>query len=312
MNYPKTIEKVLLDKVNPVLDEKKPSFLNELKIRSFNIGQHSPIFSNFMVFKASAPELIFDMDLDYDGDFVLDLGVKTKASPMPLRVSKLSLHTRLRVYARLLPDKYPYVSYAYIQMKDKPKFDINIKSLIEITAIPGLIPMIRSILNKVLGDMMIAPKYYPINVAEMMKVEVEKEDMLPFNPAIEHDKNALMGGLGSIAGGLGAGVNAVGSGVGKVGSGVLGGVGKVGGGALSGVGKVGGLSKSMISRKHSKSKISHEGKEESVDAKISDSNAASKEKITDADNDGNLNKPKRQGSFISNILGGHKKTSSKS
>eukprot|EP00122_Pirum_gemmata_P007641 Pgem_evm1s7019 len=79
-------------------------------------------------------------------------------------------------------------------MLEKPDYDIIIKSMVELTAFPGLIPIIKSQVDKILGDMMVAPKYFPINVAEMMNVEVTEKDMLPKTSCSEAcESNQILG-----------------------------------------------------------------------------------------------------------------------
>lgn len=243
-NFPKTVETLVLQKVNPEMEKNRPPALTELSLQSFKLGQSPPLLSNLMFFQQSKQEVSFDCDLDWDADFEIVINVGLKAMPkMTFKVGALKLHARARIYIRLLPDKQPYASYMFVQLQETPDFDITIKNMLEISAIPGLIPLVKNVLDKILKDMLVAPKYFPINFAEMYKIEVSKEDMLPEEDHIKEGggiKGMMKGAGGAVLGGVGAVGSGLASGVGAVGGGVVSGVGAVGGGAIKGVTAIGG------------------------------------------------------------------------
>eukprot|EP01134_Creolimax_fragrantissima_P005487 CFRG5487T1 len=181
-NFPRVAEKYISEQMVPQLDANKDLFmLSKLELEDFNFGKRAPELKDLRVIQDEPNEFVFDFDLDWDWDFEVKVKA-TKGVSMPLAVKDFLLHAKFRVFIHLTPDRPPYCSYAWLQMISKPKLDVAVIPLVEITAIPGLDSLMKSQILGIITNMMVLPARFELDFAQIMGVEVPLEDQL--NPEI--------------------------------------------------------------------------------------------------------------------------------
>ncbi|KNC81924.1 hypothetical protein SARC_05775 [Sphaeroforma arctica JP610] len=185
-NFPRVAEKMVSDIIAPQLDANKEMLaLSKLELEDFDFGTRAPNLTDLRVVHDEPNEFIFDFDFDWDWDFEVKIRA-TKGVTMPLAVKDFMLHSKFRVFIHLTPDRAPYCSFAWVQMIQKPKLDVSVVPLVEITAIPGLDALIKSTILGIITNLMVLPNRLELDLAEIMQVEVPLEDML--NPEAHRAK----------------------------------------------------------------------------------------------------------------------------
>eukprot|EP00123_Amoebidium_parasiticum_P018624 comp24255_c0_seq1/m.44975 comp24255_c0_seq1/g.44975 ORF comp24255_c0_seq1/g.44975 comp24255_c0_seq1/m.44975 type:complete len:537 (-) comp24255_c0_seq1:125-1735(-) len=243
-NFPGFIEEQVKKNVQAQLDANKPPALTELKLDDFQLGKSHPQLSNFRLWHDSPQEIKFDVQLDWDSDLSITITAAKNAIKIPVTVSHISLHARLRVFARLLPNKSPFVSYVWVQALEKP--DIDLRTNLPVVDVIGVV---RLAVSEAAYAVMGYPRRVEVDIGKLMNAEITDQDLLP-PPLPAELAGSFLGAFGGLVGGLVGGVAGIGGavisgtgslavGAGKMGVGAVVGVGKVGAGAVSGVGKLG-------------------------------------------------------------------------
>lgn len=241
-NYGVYISEEVMKQAKIALAE-PPKGLRDIGLTKFDLGSQPPQLRNFKVYRKDPQQLLWDLELFWDGDFDIRAFVTPSISPvkMHVKVADLFLSTKIRLEANLLPNTYPFAKTVALQMLEDPKIDISVSMLgASVTDIPGFATLVRTIIVTVVKQILCPPNRFeidlldvlgedPAQIKEKLKEAQEKKTLLKEGGGII---SGSLSGISSMAGGIVGGVGAIGGAA-------VGGVGKVGGAAMDGVGAIG-------------------------------------------------------------------------
>eukprot|EP00124_Ichthyophonus_hoferi_P002422 Ihof_evm12s164 gene=Ihof_evmTU12s164 len=268
-NYNGFIEAEVRKNIEAQIAAKKPAALDELKLDEFSIGKNIPHLSNFRLWRDHPQEIKLDVQLDWDSDIVVSITAAKSSIKVPVTASHVSVHANLRIFARLLPNKEPFITYAWVQALDRPDIDVRLS-----LPVIGLIVVVRKAVSEVGYAVMGYPKRVEVDIGRMMKAEITERDLLPpplpaelagsllgaftgmmggLVGGVAGAGGAILSGTGNLAMGAGGLVGDAASGLGKAGMGIVGDTGKMGASVLKAGGGMLGLTKKKDKDKDSNS-----------------------------------------------------------
>eukprot|EP00124_Ichthyophonus_hoferi_P001337 Ihof_evm12s66 gene=Ihof_evmTU12s66 len=162
LNYAITIEEEVVKNAQKACDDIKiPG--TTLVFKAFAPGSEMPHLFDWHIHRGADKDLVIDCKVDWAGDFRVVIEANQAVGGMKLVIQDLNLKCKLRIFARLLKDKEPFLSYLWVQMPEKPKLSIDIQGLG--ADLPGMISLIKSKIVDTVRDMMVYPNRLEIDVA---------------------------------------------------------------------------------------------------------------------------------------------------
>lgn len=110
----------------------------------------------------SRDEIILDMELI----FMSDCNVNFKLAGFSASLQDFEIHGMLRVIMKPLISKTPFIGGMQIFFLDKPHIDFILTGTSEILKVPYLGDMLRKVIAKKIGKIMVWPNKYPVKLTK--------------------------------------------------------------------------------------------------------------------------------------------------
>lgn len=150
--------------IRTALEEYK---LSGFKFEKIILGDTPPRLSGIKVYDdTSRHEIIMDMDVAYAGDCKFEVSV----SKFKMGIKDLRICGKMRVVMKPLVRQIPLVGGLQVFFLNNPDVDFNLIGLADVFDMPGLSDILRSIVTDQIGNMMVLPNRYPIQLVEDIDV----------------------------------------------------------------------------------------------------------------------------------------------
>lgn len=186
----------VIERVNVLMREKKPSFLDSIKLTTFTLGSRAPALLGAKVYPEVSTNLIYlDLDLcfvpndtadttdiisarrhpargqQWDSKIVLTVrpGRGIASFDVPILVQKITFLGKLRVQLELMPN-IPFAKQVEVGFMEMPTIDFVLKPLkgLDLMDMPGLSRFIDAIIRTGLSQIAVNPNRITVNIADLL------------------------------------------------------------------------------------------------------------------------------------------------
>jgi len=143
----KMIENEILEEVSKAINIsiKYIPAVNMFKFTKADMGSVYPRMRNFQLLDNSGGSVIIQMDLEYDGDCMLEMEVGTSLGSIPLGIKDIKLEGTMRVELKDFVDHAPLISAIVAYFTDPPKLDFDLTKTANIADHPWISNTVRRI-----------------------------------------------------------------------------------------------------------------------------------------------------------------------
>lgn len=143
----KMIENEILEEVSKAINIsiKYIPAVNMFKFTKADMGSVYPRMRNFQLLDNSGGSVIIQMDLEYDGDCMLEMQVGTSLGTIPLGIKDIKLEGTMRVELKDFVDHAPLISAIVAYFTDPPKLDFDLTKTANIADHPWISSTVRRI-----------------------------------------------------------------------------------------------------------------------------------------------------------------------
>ncbi|KAL7751054.1 hypothetical protein RI367_003634 [Sorochytrium milnesiophthora] len=175
----------LIDTVEDSLQENLPSFLNSIGVVDFHLGTNAPTIANvfanksnqddsmFLEFDIAVPSMhIGQTQTSSNPKVVLEMVIAKKILPQltaRIVIDNITLRGRLMMHIEFTGEA-PFMQTAYIAFQRPPQIDFSIKPMgaLDLMTLPGLSEFVMSSINSAIGDMMVVPNWFKLDLSKML------------------------------------------------------------------------------------------------------------------------------------------------
>ena len=143
----KMIENEILEEVSKAINIsiKYIPAVNMFKFTKADMGNVYPRMRNFKLLDNTGDSCIIQMDLEYDGDCMLEMQVGTSLGNIPLGIKDIKLEGTMRVELKDFVDYAPLISAVVAYFTDPPKLDFDLTGTANIADHPWISSTVRRI-----------------------------------------------------------------------------------------------------------------------------------------------------------------------
>ncbi|EFJ23674.1 plant synaptotagmin [Selaginella moellendorffii] len=146
--------------VEPILEQYKPPVISSLKFQKFTLGTVAPQFVGIQKVETTDDEIVLEMELQWDGNPSIILGVKTMlgVSLPPVQVKDIGVTGVFRVVLKPLVDTFPCFGAIMYSLREQKKLDFKLKFIGgDIKAFPVLAGAIDGMIRTAVTDSFLWP-----------------------------------------------------------------------------------------------------------------------------------------------------------
>jgi len=162
------IGEMIIEKVNPVLEQNKPAFLKAISLDRVNFGQHAPKLDSVRVDTKSPDAFVMDYYVSFYSDMYYEMSVKSGLISAPMVVEKIIFFAKMRVTIEYM-DPIPFLARISTSVMERPKIDFTVRPLkgLDLTAFPGLSAWLNQLINDLVIDgMLLYPNKFVVELAQ--------------------------------------------------------------------------------------------------------------------------------------------------
>lgn len=187
--YEPALCEMVVSQVNPILASSTPAMIEGLSLDTFTLGTKPPRIEFVKSYpKTESDIVVMDWKASFipnDQDDKTASQLKEKVNPkvvLGIRIGKGAISKKIKVAVEdmmfqgtvnirmKLITTFPHIKTVDVSFLEPPLFDFSLMPLMgaDLTLIPGLDSLIKSIVNDNLGPMMYSPNSFQLNIQEML------------------------------------------------------------------------------------------------------------------------------------------------
>ncbi|CAD7700524.1 unnamed protein product [Ostreobium quekettii] len=195
-HYDRAIAQIVDETVTPVLAEvaKGIKFVDSIDIERMDLGSKPLKIGGFKTYETREDEVIMEAPLLWGSNANIRVSARIKLGPIaiyvPVVVQNIQLHAVARITIRPLVETLPCLGAVHVSLLNPPHLDMTLKLInnIDLMALPGVKELVNGIAQSVIGNMMLYPNQFSVDLMEggglpppptgMLQVELKKVEGL--------------------------------------------------------------------------------------------------------------------------------------
>lgn len=172
--YNAAIGKIATDVAGPILDDickKVPAgLLQAIDIEKLDLGGFPLAIGGIKTYTTKDDSCIFEAPIQWGSTMAVRVAARLKLGPfvvhIPIDVENVQVRAVARVSLRPLVDELPCLGGAEVSLLELPHYDLTLRivNAVDIMRIPGVKAVIDAAVAKVIGDMMLYPNRFRVDL----------------------------------------------------------------------------------------------------------------------------------------------------
>ncbi|KAJ2472345.1 Tricalbin-2, partial [Coemansia sp. RSA 2320] len=189
-----SLSRMVIDMVDPILDQNTPGFLDSLRLSTFTLGTKAPRIDGVRTYSEleDRSQIVMDWHASFTPNDLTDVPAvlrENRVNPkvvltvrvgkgfigagMPVLVENMVFRGKMQVRLRLGP-VFPHVRTADVCFLERPTIDFSLKPVggetfgFDITQMPGLRTFILDMMHATIGPMFYAPNHFTVDVEQLI------------------------------------------------------------------------------------------------------------------------------------------------
>eukprot|EP00803_Ostreobium_quekettii_P010414 evm.model.scf_2737EXC.1 EVM.evm.TU.scf_2737EXC.1 scf_2737EXC:263-9582(+) len=195
-HYDKAIANIVDETVTPILVDvaKGLPLVDSIDIEKMDLGNHPMKIGGFKTYETREDEVIMEAPLLWGSSAHIRVSARIRLGPVviyvPIVIRNIQLHAVARITIRPLVETLPCLGAVHISLLDPPHLDMTLTLInnLDLMALPGVKELVNGIAQSVIGNMMLYPNQFSVDLMEggglpapptgMLQVEVRKVEGL--------------------------------------------------------------------------------------------------------------------------------------
>lgn len=172
--YNAAIGKIAVDATVPIFKDicaKVPAgLLQSIDIERLSLGRHPLAIGGIKAYHTKDDSCVFEAPLQWGSALRVRVGVRLKFGPfvvhVPLEVGDVQVRALARISLRPLVEELPCLGGAEVSLLELPHYDLSLRLVnrIDIMRLPGVKPLVDFVVAKVVGDMLLYPNKFAVDL----------------------------------------------------------------------------------------------------------------------------------------------------
>lgn len=166
--------KMVAEMVPPIMADvckKVPGgILQAIDIETLDLGGHPLAVGGIKTYSTKDDSCILEAHVQWGGELKVRVGARLKLGPfvvhVPIEVEDVQMRAVARISLRPLVDDLPCVGGADVSLLEPPHYDLTLRLLnrVDLMRLPGVKNVVDAVVNKVVGDMLLYPNKFRVDV----------------------------------------------------------------------------------------------------------------------------------------------------
>eukprot|EP00210_Caulerpa_lentillifera_P009648 g9204.t1 len=195
-HYNAAVADIISSSVKPVLEDtcRNVRVLHAIDIEHINLGDHPMKLGGIKTYETREDEVIIEAPVLWGSNAQIRVSVSLQLGPLrifiPVVLKDVLLHAIARITIRPLVETLPCLGALHISLLAPPYLDLTLNLIngIDLMALPGIKEAVMNTVQNILGDMMLYPKQFSVDLMEgrgvppppagMLKIDLVKMENL--------------------------------------------------------------------------------------------------------------------------------------